>query len=64
MAPKKTTAQSGDKRKRMDDTRFRSTQHFERYNMHFEKTPIIPEWFVDLVDLKDYFIPSCFADRG
>ena len=48
----------------MDNTRFRSIQHFERYNQFFEKAPIIQERFVDLVDLKDYFIPSCFQDRG
>ena len=48
----------------MDNTRFRSIQHFERYNQFFEKAPIIEERFVDLVDLKDYFIPSCFQDRG
>ena len=47
----------------MDNTRFCSTQHFERNNQFFEKAPIIQEQFVDLVDLKDYFIPSCFQDR-
>ncbi|KAL0009479.1 hypothetical protein SO802_010981 [Lithocarpus litseifolius] len=30
----------------------------------FDKAPIIQEQFVDLVDLKDYFIPICFQDRG
>ena len=48
----------------MDNTRFCSTQHFERYNQFFEKAPIIQERFVDLVDLKNYFIPGCFQDRG
>ena len=48
----------------MDNTQFRSTKHFKRYNQFFEKAPIIQERFVDLVDLKDYFIPYCFQDRG
>ena len=47
----------------MDETQFRSTQHFKRYNQNFEKAPIIQEQFVDLVDLKYYFIPSCFEGR-
>ena len=64
MAPQKTFAQSGDKRKHMDESRFHSPQHFEQYNQQFEKAPIIQERFVDLVDLKDYFIPSYFAKRG
>ena len=65
MTPKKkTTAHHADKRKKMDNTQFHSTQHFERYNQFFEKAPIIQERFMDLVDLKDYFIPSCFQDRG
>ena len=65
MTPKKkTTAQKVDKRKKMDNTRFRSTKHFERYNQFFEKAPIIQERFVESVDLKDYFIPCCFQDRG
>ena len=65
MTPKKkTTAHRADKRKKMDSTRFRSTKHFERYNQFYEKAPIIQERFVDLVDLKDYFIPGCFQDRG
>ena len=34
------------------------------YNQHFVKVPIIQERFVDLVDLKDYFIPSYFAEKG
>ena len=61
---KKTTAQHVDKRKKIDNARFHSTQHFESYNQFFEKAPIIQERFVDLVDLKDYFIPNCFQDRG
>ena len=61
MTPKKkTTAHRVDKRKKMDNTWFRSTQHFEKYNQFFKKAPIIQERFVDLVDLKDYFIPGCF----
>ena len=42
----------------MDNTRFRSTKHFERNDQFSKKAPIIQERFVDLVDLKDYFIPS------
>ena len=65
MTPKKkTTAQCGDKRKKMENTRFRSTHHFERYNQFYEKAPIILKRFIDLVDLKNYFIPSYFQDRG
>ena len=48
----------------MDNTRFRSTKHFERYNQFYERAPIIQERFVDLVDLKDSFIPSFFKDKG
>ena len=48
----------------MDNTQFRSTKHFKRYNQFYQKAPIIQERFVDLADLKDYFIPSCFQDRG
>ena len=48
----------------MDNTQFRSTKHFERYTQFNQKAPIIQERFVDLVDLKDYFIPGCFQDRG
>ena len=47
----------------MDETQFCSTQHFKRYNQNFEKALIIQEQFVDLVDLKYYFIPSCFEGR-
>ena len=65
MTPKKkTTAHKDDKRKKMDNTRFRSTKHFERYTQFYQKAPIIQKRFVDLVDLKDYFIPNCFQDKG
>ena len=65
MTPKKKTiAHHAEKRKKMDNTWFHSTKHFERYNQFYEKAPIIQERFVDLVDLKDYFIPGCFQDRG
>ena len=68
MAPfltkKKTTAKKGDKRLKMDNTKFRSLQHFERYTQFYIKATIIQERFVDLVDLKDIFIPSCFEGRG
>ena len=65
MTPKKKTmAHRADKRKKMDNTWFRSIQHFERYNQFYTKTPIIPKQFRDLTDLKDYFIPSYFQDRG
>ena len=61
---KKTTAKKGDKRMKMDNTKFKFTKHFERYTQFYLKAPIIQERFVDLVDLKDTFIPSCFQDRG
>ena len=48
----------------MDNTWFCSTKHFERYTQFYEKAPIIQERFVDLVDLKDYFILGYFQDRG
>ena len=65
MTPKKeSNAHKDDKRMKMESTRFRSIKHFERYNQFFVKAPIIQERFVDLVDFKDYFIPSCFQDRG
>lgn len=61
MTPKKkTTTHRAEKRKKMDNTQFCSTKHFERYNQFYEKAPIIQ----DMVDLKDYFIPGCFQDRG
>ena len=61
---KKTTAKKGDKRMKMDNTKFRSTNHFERYTQFYLKAPTIQERFVDLVDLKNTCIPSCFQDRG
>ena len=61
---KKTIAKKGDKRLKMDNTKFRSPQHFERYTQFYLKTPIIQERFVDLVDLRDTFIPSFFKGRG
>ena len=68
MAPsptkKKTTTKKGNKRLKMDNTKFRSLQHVERYTQFYMKATIIQERFVDLVDLKDTFIPSCFEDRG
>ena len=64
MAPQKTTTQCDDKRKRLDTNQFRSPQHFERYSHYFETTSIIQKRFVNLVDLKDSFIPSYFEGRG
>ena len=61
---KKTIAKKGDKRMKMDNTKFRSTNHFERYTQFYLKAPIIQERFVDLFDLKDIFILGCFQDRG
>ena len=64
MAPstikKKTTAKKGDKRLKMDNTKFRSLQQFERYTQFYIKATIIQERFVNLVDLKNTFIPSYF----
>ena len=37
----KTTAHRANKRKKMDNTRFQSTKHFERYNQFYEKASII-----------------------
>ena len=64
LTKKKTTAKKGDKRFKMDNSKFRSPQHFERYTQFYLKAPIIQERFMDLVDLKDTFIPSCPQDRG
>ena len=64
LTKKKTTAKKGDKRLKMDNTKFKSLQHFERYIQFYIKATIIQERFVDLVDLKDTFIPSCFKGRG
>ena len=68
MAPsppkKKSPAKKVNKRLKMDHDLFRSVQHFERYKDSFMKGTIILERFVDLVDLKDTFIPTCFEGRG
>ena len=68
MAPsspkKKTSAKKADKRMKMDPNLFRSVAHFERYKDFFLKAGIIQEMFVNLEDLKDTFIPSCFEGRG
>ena len=48
----------------MDHDLFRFVQHFERYKDSFMKGTIIQERFIDLVDLKDTFIPTCFEGRG
>ena len=68
MAPsptkKKTLAKKADKRLKMDHNLFRSVQHFERYRDFFLRGTIIQERFVDLGDLKDTFILSCFKGRG
>ena len=68
MAPsptkKKTLAKKTDKRLKMDHNQFRSVQHFKRYKDSFLKGTIIQERFVDLVDLKDTFIPDYFEGRG
>ena len=50
---KKTTAKKGDKSLKMDNTKFKSLQHLERYTQFYIKATIIQERFVDLVDLKD-----------
>ena len=67
MAPsppkKKTPAKKADKRLKMDSKLFRSVQHFERYRDNFMKAGIIQERFVDLEDLRQTFIPSCFEER-
>ena len=68
MAPsppnKKTPVKKANKRLKMDYDMFRSVQHFERYKDSFMKGTIIHERFVDLVDLKDIFIPTYFEGRG
>ena len=64
LSKKKTPAKKADKRLKMDDDLFRSIQHFERYKDSFMKKTIIHERFIDLVDLKDTFIPTCFEGRG
>ena len=47
-----TTTKKGDKRLKMENYKFRSTQHFKRYKEYYIKATIIQERFVDLVDLK------------
>ena len=68
MAPsppkKKTPAKKTEKRLKMDYDLFRSIQHFEIYKDSFMKGTIIQERFMDLVNLKDIFIPTCFEGRG
>ena len=68
MAPsppkKKTLAKKADKRLKIDHALSRSVQHFERYKEFFMKGTIIQERFVNLVDLKDTFIPTYFEGRG
>ena len=68
MAPsptkKKTPAKKANKRLKMDHNLFRLVQHFEWYRDSFLRGTIIQERFVDLGDLKDTFIPSCFKGRG
>ena len=49
---------------KMDPNLFRSVSHFERYKDFFLKAGIIQERFVDLEDLRNTFIPSCFEGRG
>ena len=61
---KKITVKKGDKRLKMDNSKFRSTQHFERYKDFYLKALFIWERFIDLVDLKDTLIPSYFKGRG
>ena len=61
---KKTPAKKADKRIKMDHNLFRSVSHFERYKNFFLKAGIIQERYVDLEDLRDTFIPSCFEGRG
>ena len=68
MAPsptkKKNIAKKSDKRIKMDNIKFRSLQHFETYRDFYLRATTIQERFVDLMDLKDTFIPSCFEGRG
>ena len=63
MAPlppkKKTPAKKADKRLKIYYDLFRFVQYFERYKDSFMKGTIIQERFMDLVDLKDIFIPTC-----
>ncbi|XP_030967101.1 uncharacterized protein LOC115987651 [Quercus lobata] len=48
----------------MNHNLFRSIQNFGRYRDSFLRGTIIQERFVNLGDLKDTFIPSCFEGRG
>ena len=61
---KKTTTKKCDKKQKMDNTKFMSLQHFERYRDFYLRVTIIQQRFVELMDLKDTFIPSCFKGRG
>ena len=61
---KKTPTKKADKRLKIDYNLFRSVQHFEIYKDSFMKGTIIQERFVDLVGLKDTFIPTCFKGKG
>ena len=61
---KKTPAKKTDKRLKMDYDLFRSIQHFEIYKDSFMNGTIIQERFMDLVNLKDIFIPTFFEGRG
>ena len=61
---KKTTAKKSDKKLKMDNTKFKSLQHFERYRDFYLRATIIQKIFLDLMDLKDTFIQSCFKGRG
>ena len=49
---------------KMDSKLFSSVHHFERYKDNFLNAGIIQERFVDLEDLRQTFIPSCFEGRG
>ena len=60
---KKTPAKKTDKRLKMDHNLFRSIQHFERYKDSFMSGTIIQKRFVDLGNLKDTFITSCFLGQ-
>ena len=64
MTPKKKTlAHCADKRKKMDNLGSILSNTLKD-TIIYAQAPIIPERFVDLTDLKDYFIPGCFQDRG
>ena len=61
---KKTIAKKSDKKLKMDNTKFKSLQHFKRYRDFYLRATIIQERFVDFMDLKDTIIPSYFEGRG